>query len=218
MNLRSNIYAAMEVLRALQNRKTMNWVTFVTRKCVESVQGGGKIMVCGNGGSYCDAEHFAEELSGRLYLDGVAIPAINAAIGGGHMTCVANDMGYHNVFSRGVEALGSPGDVLICLSTSGTSQNVLLAADAARKRGMLVFMLTGERPPRLPALLYTYDAPWIDTSDETGGGKVPGYLCIPSGNSARIQEAHKLILHSIAEGIEDAFRGNLVYLPGDPGR
>lgn len=211
MNFRANLSDSIRVLTALNSRRTVDWVTLVSRKCVEAIHGGGKVMVCGNGGSYCDAEHFVEELTGRLYRDGVAIPAINAGLSAGHLTCVANDFGYEEVFSRGVEALGWAGDVLLCLSTSGKSPNILKAAEAGHRRGMTVFLLTGENIP--PTLSWgTHSPPWTMTAE------MPGYLCIPSGNSARIQEAHKLILHSIAEGIEDAFRGNLVYLPGDPSR
>ncbi|OGX91482.1 D-sedoheptulose 7-phosphate isomerase [Hymenobacter coccineus] len=107
------------------------------------LRNGGKILTCGNGGSLCDAQHFAEELSGRYRADRRALAAI-ALTDASHMTCVANDYGFEFVFSRFVEALGRPGDVLLALSTSGNSPNVLRAAEAARALGMQVVALTGK--------------------------------------------------------------------------
>ena len=97
-----------------------------------SLQSGGKVLTCGNGGSLCDAQHFAEELSGRYRQNRRALAAI-ALTEASHMTCVANDFGFEFVFSRFVEALGRPGDVLLAISTSGNSPNILRAAEAARE-------------------------------------------------------------------------------------
>ena len=108
-----------------------------------SLQDGGKILSCGNGGSLCDAQHFAEELTGRYRHDRPALAAI-ALTEASHMSCVANDYGYEFVFSRYVQALGRPGDVLLAISTSGNSPNVLRAAEAAEAAGMLVVGLTGK--------------------------------------------------------------------------
>lgn len=219
MNLLANIVALESVLRGIKTRVTSNWMRLVTQRCVEALHGGGKILICGNGGSYCDAEHFAEELTGRLYRNGKAIAALNVGIGGGHMTCVGNDYGFEKIFERGVEALGNAGDVLICLSTSGKSPNVIRAAQVAKERGLQVFLMTGFASPTHEVFQETFTGfEWLDTSEETGGGPVRSYLCIPSSDSARIQEAHKLLLHSLAEGIEDAFRGNLLDLPGSPSK
>lgn len=108
-----------------------------------SLTSGGKVLTCGNGGSLCDAQHFAEELSGRYRQDRRALAAI-ALTEASHMTCVANDFGFEFVFSRFVEALGRPGDVLLAISTSGNSPNILRAAEAARAAGMAVIALTGK--------------------------------------------------------------------------
>jgi D-sedoheptulose 7-phosphate isomerase len=108
-----------------------------------SLTSGGKVLTCGNGGSLCDAQHFAEELSGRYRQDRRALAAI-ALTEASHMTCVANDFGFEFVFSRFVEALGRPGDVLLAISTSGNSPNILRAAEAARAAGMSVIALTGK--------------------------------------------------------------------------
>ena len=116
-----------------------------------SLRGGGKVLTCGNGGSLCDAQHFAEELSGRYRHDRPALAAI-ALTEASHMTCVANDYGFEFVFSRFVQALGRAGDVLLAISTSGNSPNVLRAAEAARAAGMQVVSLTGKDGGQLAAL------------------------------------------------------------------
>ena len=116
-----------------------------------SLNGGGKALTCGNGGSLCDAQHFAEELSGRYRQNRRALAAI-ALTEASHMTCVANDFGFEFVFSRFVEALGRPGDVLLAISTSGNSPNILRAAEAAKAAGMQVVSLTGKNGGQLAAL------------------------------------------------------------------
>ena len=116
-----------------------------------SLRGGGKILTCGNGGSLCDAQHFAEELSGRYRQDRPALAAI-ALTEASHMTCVANDFGFEFVFSRFVQALGRPADVLLAISTSGNSPNILRAAEAAKAAGMLVVSLTGKDGGQLASL------------------------------------------------------------------
>lgn len=110
---------------------------------VECLRNGGKILSCGNGGSMCDAIHFAEELSGRYRDDRPALSAI-AMADPGHLTCVSNDYGYEFVFSRYIEAMGREGDVLLGISTSGSSKNVIRAIEAAHKKGMKVVCLTGK--------------------------------------------------------------------------
>jgi D-sedoheptulose 7-phosphate isomerase len=110
---------------------------------VQSIKNGGKILSCGNGGSLCDAMHFAEELTGRYRDNRQAIPAI-AISDVSHMACVGNDYGYEFVFSRYLEALGNKGDVLLAISTSGNSPNVLKAIETAKVKGMKVVGLTGK--------------------------------------------------------------------------
>lgn len=143
---------------------------------VESIKNGGKIISCGNGGSSCDAMHFAEELSGRYRDNRKAIPALSIS-DPSHITCVGNDYGYDFIFSRYLEALGNKGDVLLGITTSGNSGNVLKAAETAREKGMTVIGLTGKN-----------------------GGKM-GPLCdveirVPhQGYADRIQEVHIKIIH-----------------------
>ena len=109
----------------------------------QSISAGGKVISCGNGGSMCDAMHFAEELTGRYRDDRMALPALSIS-DPSHLSCVGNDHGYEFVFSRFVEAMGRPGDVLLAISTSGNSPNVVRAAEAAKEAGMTVVGLTGK--------------------------------------------------------------------------
>lgn len=143
----------------------------------------GKILSCGNGGSLCDAQHFAEELTGRYRQDRPALAAI-ALTEAAHMSCVANDYGYEHVFSRYVQALGRPGDVLLAISTSGHSPNVVRAAEAAREAGMQVVALTGKDGGPLAALAHVEI-------------RVPHM-----GFADRIQEVHVKVIHILLRLIE----------------
>lgn len=147
------------------------------------LRNGGKILTCGNGGSLCDAQHFAEELSGRYRADRRALAAI-ALTDASHLTCVANDYGFEFVFSRFVEALGRPGDVLLAISTSGNSPNVLRAAEAARALGMTVVALTGKDGGQL-----------ADVCDVEIRAPHVGY-------ADRIQEIHIKVIHILIMLIE----------------
>jgi D-sedoheptulose 7-phosphate isomerase len=148
----------------------------------ERLRAGRKVMVCGNGGSACDAAHFAEELTGRFRKDRRALAAI-ACTDAGHITCTANDYGFGEVFSRWVEALGQPGDVLIVLSTSGGSENVRRAAATGRERGLTTLALLGRGGGALK-------------------GECDGELIVPGEASDRVQELHMVILHVLVEGVE----------------
>jgi D-sedoheptulose 7-phosphate isomerase len=149
----------------------------------EAVLKGGKIISCGNGGSMCDAMHFAEELSGRFRDERRALPAI-AISDPAHITCTANDHGYEYIFSRFIEAFGKPGDVLLAISTSGNSGNVLLAAEAAKNAGMMVVALTGKDGGKLSVLAdVEIRAPYARYSD-------------------RVQEIHIKVIHILIHLIE----------------
>jgi len=142
----------------------------------EAINANGKIISCGNGGSHCDAMHFAEELTGRYRDNRRSLPAI-AISDVSHMSCVSNDFGYEFVFSRFVEGLGQQGDVLLGLSTSGNSANIIRAAEAARTKGMKVVILSGK-----------------------DGGKLAGAadieIRVPHfGYADRIQEIHIKVIH-----------------------
>ena len=150
---------------------------------VASVNAGGKVISCGNGGSHCDAMHFAEELTGRYRGDRKAIPAICIS-DASHITCVANDYGFEFVFSRFIDALGNKGDVLFTLSTSGNSPNILRAVASAKEKGMKVIALTGKDGGKL--------GPLADLEI-----RVPHH-----GFADRIQEVHIKIIHILMLLIE----------------
>jgi len=167
----------------LNNPEHINRIQAAAGLMAGAVQNGRKILSCGNGGSMCDAMHFAEELTGRYRNDRPAIPAI-AISDASHISCVSNDYGYDHVFSRYVEALGQPGDILLCISTSGNSGNVLKAAETARGKGVNVVSLTGKDGGKL--------APLSDVEI-----RVPHL-----GYADRIQEIHIKVIHILILLIE----------------
>lgn len=154
----------------------------VARAIAAAIRSGGKVLACGNGGSSADAMHFCEELTGRFRDNRRALPAI-ACVDPGHITCAANDFGFEHVFSRWVEALGRKGDVLLVLSTSGNSRNIVRAVEAASNAGLTRVALLGGTGGVLSGLC---DYQWI----------------VPARTSDRIQEIHMLILHTLVECIE----------------
>ncbi|GEO05354.1 phosphoheptose isomerase [Adhaeribacter aerolatus] len=167
----------------LTTPENINRIQAAAELMAVAVQNGRKILSCGNGGSMCDAMHFAEELTGRYRDDRPAIPAI-AISDASHMSCVSNDYGYDSVFSRYVEALGQPGDVILCISTSGNSSNILKAAETARRKGMQVVSLTGKDGGKL--------APLTDIEI-----RVPHFRY-----ADRIQEIHIKVIHILILLIE----------------
>jgi len=150
--IRAELTTARDLLdRFLADPANLATIEQAARLMADALQHGGKILTCGNGGSLCDAQHFAQELSGRYRADRPALAAI-ALTEASHMSCVANDYGYDHVFSRFVEALGRPNDVLVAISTSGNSPNVLRAAEAAKAAGLSVVGLTGKDGGKLATL------------------------------------------------------------------
>ena len=182
--VRAELAAARTVLdQFLADSANLAHVASAAGLMATSLRGGGKILTCGNGGSLCDAQHFAEELSGRYRQNRRALAAI-ALTEASHMSCVANDFGFDFVFSRVVEALGRPGDVLLAISTSGNSPKVLSAADAAKAAGMRVVSLTGKDGGALAGL-----------SDVE--------IRVPhAGYADRIQEVHIKVIHILILLIE----------------
>ena len=182
--IRAELTEARALLdRFLADDPTLARVAEAAELMATSLRNGGKILTCGNGGSLCDAQHFAEELSGRYRQDRPALAAL-ALTDASHMSCVANDYGYEFVFSRFVQALGRPQDVLLAISTSGHSPNILRAAEAARAAGLTVVGLTGKDGGPLAAL--------CDVEI-----RVPHF-----GFADRIQEMHIKVIHSLIMLIE----------------
>ncbi len=180
---------ASGVLEAFINDQTALYnMDFAAQIMADCIAGGGKIMSCGNGGSLCDAMHFAEELTGKFRAERNPLPAMSLA-DAAHITCVANDFGFDHIFSRYVDGLGKPGDVLLGISTSGNSANVINAAIAARQKNMMVVALTGKNGGKL-----------ADLADVEI--RVPHH-----GYSDRIQEIHIKIIHIIIFLIEQKVKG-----------
>lgn len=153
---------------------------------IGSLLNNGKILACGNGGSAADAQHFAAELVNRFEMERPPLAAIALTTDTSTLTSIANDYDFTQVFSKQVRALGHPGDVLLAISTSGNSPNVIEAIAAAHEREMRVIALTGNGGGHINALL--------------GDGDV--HLCVPAQRTARIQEVHLLTLHCLCDGID----------------
>jgi D-sedoheptulose 7-phosphate isomerase len=164
-------------------------IEFVGQQMVHCLKAGNKIISCGNGGSLCDAMHFAEELSGRYRDDRKPLAAISIS-DPGHITCVGNDYGFDEVFSRYIDGIGKKGDILMAISTSGNSKNILNAAKKAKEKGIMVIALTGNDGGALAAL--------ADTEI-----RVPHF-----GYADRIQEVHIKIIHALIDYIEFGMFGS----------
>ncbi len=175
--IRAELTEAHDLLtRFLADDANLRAIEAASEVLLTAFRAGGKALSCGNGGSMCDAMHFAEELTGRYRHDRPGLPAI-ALSDASYLTCVGNDYGYDQIFARATRALGRPGDVLLGLSTSGNSANVLRAAEAARELGMKVIILSGKDGGRL--------APLADVEV-----RVPHF-----GFADRVQEVHIKVIH-----------------------
>ena len=184
--IKNSFLEAQQVLEAfISDEKNLGQVKNAGDLLVDMFRQGGKVFSCGNGGSLCDAMHFAEELTGRFRHERAALPAI-AIADPSHFTCVSNDMSFGSVFSKYLEALGNRGDVLLAISTSGNSSNILQAIDTAHVKGMKVIGLTGKTGGKMKEKCdITIVVPWNKYSD-------------------RIQEIHIKIIHILIEYIEQA--------------
>jgi D-sedoheptulose 7-phosphate isomerase len=157
-----------------------------TQVMVNSLKLGGKILACGNGGSAGDAQHFAAELVGRFERERMELGAIALTTDSSILTAIDNDYGFDEIFSKQVRAIGKKEDILLGISTSGNSPNVILAIKAAKKMGMRVVAFTGRGGGKIKDLLEPEDV----------------HLCVPSERTARIQEAHLLLIHCLCDGID----------------
>jgi D-sedoheptulose 7-phosphate isomerase len=182
-SIEKHFHEATQVLQAFSNKENFIKIESAGKILVDSIMQQGKIISCGNGGSMCDAMHFAEELTGRYRDNRRALPAI-AISDPSYLSCVSNDYGYNHVFSRFIEAFGKPGDVLLAISTSGNSENVLNAIAAAQQIGMKVIGLTGKDGGKMASLCdIEIRAPYSSYAD-------------------RAQEIHIKIIHSLIDFIE----------------
>lgn len=185
--IKHDLQEASAVLeRFLSDENNLKAIEAAAEVMVYSLKNGNKLISCGNGGSHCDAMHFAEELTGKYREDREPFAAI-AISEPGYLTCTGNDYGYNQIFSRYIKGVGRPGDVLLAISTSGNSENVIEAAKMAKQKGMKVVSLTGKDGGKLKPL-----------SD----------VCVNvvhSGFADRIQEVHIKVIHIFMRLIEKAF-------------
>jgi D-sedoheptulose 7-phosphate isomerase len=161
------------------------------RAMVASLKAGGKVMACGNGGSAADSQHFAAELLNRFEKERPPLAAVALTTDTSTLTSIANDYRYEDVFAKQVHALGKPGDVLLAISTSGNSPNVIEAIHQAHAKGITVVALTGKQGGKMAALLAQTDI----------------HLCVPAERTARIQEVHLLTIHCLCDGIDALILG-----------
>ncbi len=183
-SIKNHFLEAQTVINAfLSDDENFRKIEAAGKLLSDAIKNGNKILSCGNGGSMCDAMHFAEELSGRYRNDRKALPAMSIS-DPSHISCVGNDYGYAFIFSRMVEAIGQSGDVLLGISTSGNSENVIKAIEAARQKGMKVIGLTGKDGGKM--------APLCDVE-----------IRAPKSNYAdRAQEIHIKVIHSLIDFVE----------------
>ncbi|MCC7051518.1 MAG: D-sedoheptulose 7-phosphate isomerase [Bacteroidia bacterium] len=182
--IKKQFFEAISVLQNfMEDDKNLQSIINASQLMIDSLKSGGKIISCGNGGSFCDAQHFAEELSGRFRENRPGIAAISIS-DGSHITCVGNDFGFDFIFSRFIESVGNSSDLLLAISTSGNSLNVINAVLAAKQKGLKVVALTGKDGGKLkPMVDVCINVPYIGYAD-------------------RVQEVHIKIIHLLIYLIE----------------
>ncbi len=185
-SIENNFKEAQEILQQfISNSKNMECIEKAGMILVDAFKKGNKVISCGNGGSMCDAMHFAEELSGRFREDRKALPAISIS-DPSHISCVGNDYGFDKIFSRYIEAIGNKGDVLLAISTSGNSENIINAINTAKQKGLTVIGLTGKDGGKMATLCdVEIRAPYSKYAD-------------------RAQEIHIKIIHALIDYIENS--------------
>ena len=183
--LKSEIEASIKVKqKLLEDVLLLDQILDISKSCLGSLRAGGKIIFCGNGGSFADSQHLSAEFTSRFLFDRPALASIALGTNNSGLTAMSNDYGYEDIFSRELEALGKPEDILIGITTSGNSPNIVKGVKAAKKIGITTFILTGQ-----------------------SGGKLKNLAScvhIPSNDTARIQECHILVGHIICGFVEKA--------------
>ena len=181
--LKKQIRASIDIKEKLiSDDALMNEILALSEKCAESLRLGGKILFCGNGGSFADAQHLSAEFTSRFLFDRPGLPSLALGTNSSAMTAIGNDYGYYNVFARELQAIATPADVLIAITTSGNSENIIKVLQVAKQNNIFTVVLTGAGMGKLPS----------DTKS----------LHIPSLDTARIQECHILVGHIICGFVE----------------
>jgi len=175
--------------KLLEDVALLKKVSTLAERCAVALRAGGKIIFCGNGGSFADAQHLSAEFTSRFLFDRPGLPSLALGTNSSAMTAIGNDYGYENVFAREIQAIATPADVLIAITTSGNSGNILKALEAAKAKGVPAVVFTGAGRGKL------------DVDAET--------LNMPSTDTARIQECHILLGHIICGLVEESVFGSL---------
>ncbi len=170
--------------QVLKNEELLKTIEFIVEKIVNAFRNGNRVYFCGNGGSAADAQHLAAEFSGRFYTDRKALPAEALHCNTSYITAVANDYGYDSIYSRIIDGIGQQGDILVGLSTSGNSENIIKAFDVARQKGLITVGFTGATGGKMKA-----------SSDYL--------LNVPSTDTPRIQESHIMLGHIVCQLVEE---------------
>jgi len=194
MNLQQRIQSQFEDSVAVKQAAyaaMAHSIELATRLMADSLRAGGKVMACGNGGSAADSQHFAAELLNRFEKERPPLAAIALTTDTSTLTSIANDYAYDQVFAKQVAGLGRAGDVLLAISTSGNSPNVMAAVEAAHARSIKVVALTGKNGGKMASMLLSDDV----------------HLCVPAERTARIQEVHLLTIHCLCDGIDTLILG-----------
>ena len=188
-NIKNEIKDSIDVKLSLINDNVLlEKVLDLSIKCADALRLDGKIIFCGNGGSFADAQHLSAEFTSRFLFDRPGLASIALGTNSSTMTAIGNDYGYENVFSREIESIANRGDIIIAITTSGNSDNILEALEASKSKEIYTVVLTGAGRGKLPKDAIT--------------------LNIPSQNTARIQECHILIGHIICGLVEESIYGN----------
>ena len=189
-SVKSQIQASIDVKAALLGKDALIQKVFeLAEKCSAALRVGGKVIFCGNGGSFADAQHLSAEFTSRFLFDRPGLPSLALGTNSSAMTAIGNDYGYDDVFAREIQAIATPADILIAITTSGNSGNILKALEAAKEASVPSVVLTGAGRGML------------DAATET--------LNIPSTDTARIQECHILLGHIICGLVEESIFGSL---------
>ena len=187
--IKERIYSSIAVKQKLAaDEKLISTIQACADAMIESFKNGGKVLFCGNGGSAADAQHLAAELSGRFYFDRDPLPAEAAHVNTSFLTAVANDYSYEKAYARYIQSIAKEGDILVAISTSGNSKNILNAIEAGRMKGMKIIGMTGSKGGQMKDM-------------------VDLLINIPSDDTPRIQESHILTGHIICEIVEQRIFG-----------
>lgn len=189
-NVKLQIQASIDVkINLLSNDSLMQQLVGLAERCTDALRAGGKIIFCGNGGSFADAQHLSAEFTSRFLLDRPSLPSLALGTNSSTMTAIGNDYGYENVFAREIQAIAAPEDILIAITTSGKSANIIKALTAAKAANVPSVVFTGA------------GIGMIEDDIET--------LNIPSTDTARIQECHILLGHILCGLVEESIFGSL---------